>query len=298
MPDRLVSRLKALPATIRCALWMSLSAFAYSASAALVRYLAGEMHIFEIAFLRNLFGLMFMLPFLMRMGADALRTAHLGRHVLRGIFSVANMWCLFGALALAPLADVAAITFLMPVVGSIFAVIFLKEVSAGRNWMAVLAAFVGALIVIRPGMTGYNPGLLLALGAVFAGATVAMMIKTLLRTDSPDTVAFYLFLSHIVFGVVPALLTWTTPSLATWGWLIVLGWLGMVTQRAFNRAMAVADATVALPFNFSRLIWSALFGFLAFSEIPDEWTWTGGTVIFAASIYLARLNTRKEKKTP
>ena len=81
------------------------------------------------------------------------------------------------------------------------------------------------------------------------------------------------------------------------------GIIGTVIQRGFNRAMSVADATVALPFNFSRLIWTALFGYLVFAEIPDFWTWTGGTVIFLASIYLARLNTRKgagdgEKSAP
>ncbi len=278
---------------------MSLSAFGYSASAAIVRYLAGSLHVFEMAFLRNLFGLMFMLPWLMHVGWGALRTSRPGRHFVRGLFSVVNMWCLFGALSLAPLADVAAITFLMPIVGSIFAVVFLKEVASGRSWMAVLVGFLGALIVIRPGMADYNTGLLLAVGAVLAGATVAMLIKTLLSTDSPDTIVVYLFISHVVFGLVPAILVWRTPDLEGWFWLVMLGFFGMVTQRGFNRAMAVADATVALPFNFSRLIWAALFGFLVFAEIPDFWTWTGATVIFLASVYLARLNTRlKGKETP
>ena len=294
MITRLKTSLGALPAPVRCALWMSMSAFGYSSSIVLVRYLASEQHIFVLAFLRNLFGLMFMVPFLMRVGVGALKTRCLGRHMLRGVFSVVNMWCLFGALALAPVADVAAVTFLMPIVGSIFAVVFLKEASSGHNWMAVCAGFIGALIVIRPGMAGYNPGLLLAVGAVMAGATVAMMIKTLLRTDSADTIVVYLFLSHTVLGIVPAILVWKAPTVEEWFWLVVLGFLGMVTQRGFNRAMSVADATVALPFNFSRLIWTALFGYLVFAEIPDFWTWTGGTVIFLASIYLARLNTRKK----
>lgn len=292
MIARLTSRLEALPAPVRCALWMSLSAFGYSASAAIVRHLAGSLQVFEIAFLRNLFALMFMLPWLMNVGVGALKTSRLGRHVVRGMCSAVNMWCLFGALSLAPVADVAAITFLMPIVGSIFAVIFLKEVSSGRNWAAVFVGFLGALIVIRPGMAEYNAGLLLAVGAVLAGATVAMLIKTLLRTDSPDTIVVYLFLAHIVFGIVPAALVWRMPTLEGWIWLVVLGFFGMVTQRAFNRAMAVADATVALPFNFSRLIWAALFGYLAFAEIPDFWTWTGGAVVFLASVYIARLNTR------
>ncbi len=294
MIARLVSWLEDLPAPVRCALWMSLSAFGYSSSAVLVRYLSGSQHIFEIAFMRNVFGLAFMAPFLMRVGLGALKTRRLGLHGVRGVCSLLNMWCLFGALSLAPVADVAAITFLMPIVGSIFAVIFLKEVSSGRNWAAVFVGFLGALIVIRPGMAEYNDGLLLAVAAVFTGSTVAMMIKTLLRTESPDTIVVYLFTAHVIFGLVPAIMVWKNPSPEEWFWLVMMGFLGMITQRGFNRAMAVADATVALPFNFSRLIWAALFGYLVFAEIPDFWTWTGATVILMASVYIARLNTRKK----
>lgn len=271
---------------------MSLSAFGYAASAALVRYLSHTIPIFEMAFLRNLFGLLFMVPWLMRVGLGAMRTSRPGRHAVRGIVSTANMWCLFGALSLAPVADVSAITFLMPIVASILAVVFLKESSSARQWAASFIAFGGALLVIRPGMAGFNEGLMLALGAVAAGSTVATLIKSLLDTDSPDTIATYLFVSHVVVGIIPALLVWVTPSLWETALLVLLGFLGAVVQRCFNRAMLATDATIALPFNFSRLIWAALFGWLIFAEVPDIWTWSGGTVIFVCSLYIAHITTR------
>ena len=280
-----------LPGPIRAALWMSLSALGYAASATLVRYLSNTLPVFELAFLRNLFGLAFMLPWLMRVGLGALKTSRPGRHTVRGIISTLNMWCLFGALALAPVADVSAITFLMPIVASILAVVFLKERSSARQWAASCVAFGGALLVIRPGLEGFNEGLLLALGAVVAGSTVATLIKTLLDTDSPDTIATYLFLSHIVFGIIPALLVWVTPSLWETALLVLLGFLAALVQRSFNRAMLATDATIALPFNFSRLIWAALFGWLVFTEVPDVWTWVGGTLIFVCSVYIARITT-------
>jgi drug/metabolite transporter (DMT)-like permease len=290
------ARFAAMPPVMRAAWWMTLSAFGYAASAAIVHHLTQRLPVFEVAFARNLFGLAFMMPWLMKVGLGALRTRHPGMHAIRGLMSAVNMWCLFGALALAPIADVSAITFMMPIVGSILAVAFLKEATTAKQWLAALAGFAGALIVIRPGMEAFNPGLLLAVGAVLAGSIVAMMIKTLLRHDSADTIAVYLFLSHTVIGLVPAIIVWMTPTLEELLWMVLLGYFGALVQRTFNRAMSEADATVALPFNFSRLIWAALFGYLFFAEIPDLWTWIGGTVIFLASIWLTRITAGRGKR--
>jgi drug/metabolite transporter (DMT)-like permease len=287
-----------MPPAAQAGILMSVSALGYAASAAVVRQLSFDLPVFEIAFLRNVFGCVFMLPWLMRTGLGAMRTSHIGKHALRGLFSAINVWCLFGALAYAPIADVSAITFMMPIVGSVFAVLFFREVASGRHWAAVFVGFAGALIVIRPGFAAMEPGLLLAVGAVFAGATVAMMIKTLMRYDSPDTVAAYLFISHTAIGLVPAVVVWVTPDPLQLALAAALGWLATVIQRTFNRAMAVADATVALPFNFSRLIWAALFGWMFFAEIPDLWTWIGGTVIFVSSVYIARHAGRAKAKPP
>ena len=288
-------RLAALPVTVRAAYWMLISAFGYSASIALVHHLVERLPIFEIALARNVFGLMFMLPWLMKVGLGALRTSHIGKHAIRGVLSASNVWFLFAALAYAPVADVSAITFMMPIGGSVLAVFILKEKSSLIQWVAILAGFAGALIVIRPGMAGFNPGLLFAVGAVCAGSLIAMLIKTLLRHDSGDTVAAWLFISHIVLGIVPATLVWVTPTWEEMLWGVLLGYLGAVIQRSFNRSMALADATVVLPYNFTRLIWAAGFGYLFFAEIPDIWTWIGGAVIFFSSIWLTRINAGRGK---
>ena len=289
----LAERFDRLPGPARAGMWMSMSALGYAGSAAVVKHVSDTLPTFEVAFFRNFFGLMFMLPWLMRVGFVAIRTDRMPMHALRGAISAINIWCMFGAIALSPIADVAAISFLMPIIGSVLAVTVYKERSTRQRWLAVLAGFIGALIVIRPGMSGFNPGLLLAVAAVVAGATVAMLIKTLVGTDGADTVAFYLFLWHLIYSAIPTLVVWRTPSWEVLFWLVLLGWLGALVQRTFNRGMVAADATVALPFNFSRLIWAALFGWIFFGKFPDGWTWLGGTVIFAASAALVRFGAAK-----
>ena len=285
-----------LPVVAQAAWWMTLSAFAYAASIGIAHHLTEHLPVFEVALGRNVFAVVFMLPWLIRVGLGAMRTNHFGMHAIRGLFSAANVWFLFGALAVAPIADVSAITFMMPIVASILAVLFFRENTNLWQWVATLIGFGGALIVIRPGMADFNPGLLLAVASVIAGSAVAMLIKGLLKYDSSDTVAAWLFISHTVLGLIPAVIVWVNPSWWDVFWMVVLGYLGTVIQRAFNRSMALADATVVLPFNFTRLIWAALFGFLFFAEIPDIWTWVGGTIIFLASVWLTRIATARKKQ--
>lgn len=209
-------------------------------------------------------------------------------HGLRALASAVNISCQFGALALIPIADMAAITFLQPIFGSIIAVVALGEMASGRRWSAIIVGFVGAMLIVRPGFEAFDAGMLLALASALAGAVVAIMIKDLVRTESPDAVAVYLFVFQTAIMLVPALLVWRAPTWEELGWLGLLGLLGVWLQRSFNRAMAAADATVALPFNFTRLIWATLLGWVLFAELPDIWTWVGGTLIFAASVFIAR----------
>ena len=291
-------RFNSLPVVVQAAWWMSVSAFAYAASIGIAHHLTQRLPVFEIALGRNVFALAFMLPWLLRVGLNAMRTSHIGMHAVRGLCSAANVWFLFGALAVAPVADVSAITFMMPIIASVLAVLFFREKTSLWQWLATLTGFCGALIVIRPGLDGFNPGLLLAVASVIAGSVVAMLIKGLLQHDSSDTVAAWLFVSHTVLGLIPAIIVWVQPTWREVLWMVALGYLGAVIQRAFNRSMALADATVVLPFNFTRLIWAALFGYLFFAEIPDIWTWIGGTIIFLASIWLTSISTsRKEQDT-
>jgi drug/metabolite transporter (DMT)-like permease len=284
----LVQRFAALPGPARAAFWMSASALLYAVSQTIVRDISDAVPTFQIVFLRNLFGLAFMIPWLLHVGIGVLRTRQLGMHVVRGFASAMNLWCGFGAVAYIPVADSAAIGFLQPIFVGIAAVLILGEVAGVRRWLAIVAGFIGALIVVRPGFAELNTGVILAFGAAVAGAAVAILVKTLLRTDPPDTVAAFLFMVQTVLSLVPAILVWKPLTLELWAWLVFLGFLGMLIQRCFNRAMAAADASIAVPFNFTRLIWAALLGYFVFAEVPNIWTWIGGSVIFAASVALTR----------
>ena len=285
----LAQRFHALPGPVRSGIWMSISAITYVVSIAIGRYMAPDIEVFQIAFLRNAFAVIFMMPWLIRVGLDDMRTKQLGRHIARGFMSSTNVTLLFAAVALIPIADMSAIGFLQPVIAATLAGFVLGEVVGRNRWLAIAAGFAGALIVIRPGFAEFNLGIAYALGSALAGALVSIMIKTLVRTDTPDTIAAWLFVTQTLILLIPTIVVWNAPTLEQWGLFAVIGFASVILQRTYNRGVEAADMSIAMPFNFTRLIWAAILGWMVFAELPDIWTWVGGTIIFAASIWLTRL---------
>ena len=148
--------------------------------------------------------------------------------------------------------------------------------------------FLGALVIIRPGFQAVDIGMVLAVASAVAGAVISIMIKDLVRTETPAAITASLLVIQALIMLVPAIMVWVFPSWEQLFWLAALGLIGVVLQVTFNRSMRAADAIVALPFNFTRLIWAALLGWIVFAEFPDIFVWIGGAIIFGASIFLAR----------
>ena len=280
--------IEALTGPLKSGIWMCISDVTYVVSIAIGRYLAPDIDVFQIAFLRNAFAMLFMLPWLIKMGMGALRTRQFPRHLLRGFLSSANVTLLFAAVALIPIADMSAINFLQPVLGAAIAGLVLGEVIGRNRWLAIGMGFIGALIVIRPGFAEFNLGTAFALSSALTGALVSILIKTLVRRDSPDTIAAWLFITQTGILLIPTIYVWQTPNAQGWGLFILIGFMSLILQRTYNRGILAADISIAMPFNFTRLIWAALLGWIVFAEFPDIWTWVGGMIIFAASIWLTR----------
>ena len=269
-------------------LCMAVAAFAMVAMHALVRELSADLHPFQIAFFRNLFGLAFVVPLLAGAGLRQLRPRRPGLLVLRGVTDAGAMLAFFTALSLAPLATVTALSFTAPLFATVLAVPILREVVGLRRALSVAAGFAGALIVIRPGAEGLvGAGASLTLVSAFFWGVALCLIKLLSRTETSVAITFYAASALIPVTLVAALPVWRAPSAEILGWLMVAGALGTLGQLSISQAMRLADATVVMPLDFTRLVWSALLGFLLFAEVPDVATVVGGTVIFTSVVYIA-----------
>ncbi len=279
------------------ALWMLLSAAGWATMVTVARGLKDDLHTFEISFFRSFFALIFFIPWLTRNGFGALKTERMRLHIIRGVSGLIALYFMFGALFYIPTGEVAAITFLRPLVASACVILFMGEPSKPHRWIAIAIGLTGAYIIVRPGVSAVSPGQFLAFGAVFAMVITSMMIKSLTKTDQPDAIAAWQVIIFSVLSIGPALFVWVTPTWEQCGALLIMGFGAMIAQRAMTRAYKAADLTVVLPFEYTRLPIAAFFGLMLFSEFPDLWTWIGGTVIFAATVFMAQRETAEARRS-
>lgn len=253
-----------------------------------IKYLAADLHPLEIGFFRCLVGLIVLLPVIWHAGGLAVvRTKRIGAHMLRGALNAAGMLAFFWAISLAPLATISAIGFTAPLFATLLAILILSEKVGLRRWVGIGVGFAGTLLILRPGVDSIGLGAMMALGSSVAWAGAMIVIKRLTETESPLSITAWAAFFVGLFALIPTLFVWQWPTPAQWLVLIGIGAFGSMIQYCFAKAFSLADTSVVLPFDFLKLVWASIFGFLVFQEIPDAWTWVGGTVIFAGSFYIA-----------
>ena len=266
---------------------MLLSALVATAMNASVHHMADEMDTMQISFFRALFGFVVLAPVFLRHGLGPLRTRRLGLHALRGLLNAGAMISLFIALGLIPLAKFAALVFTAPLFVTVLALVFMGERIRGRRIGALVFGYAGTLLILRPGAGALDLGSLVVLAGAASWALAMIVMKILARTESSLTATLYygVFVTPVAFLV--ALPVWQTPIGGQWLWLAAIGTLGSLFQFCLSQALKEADATALMPLDFTKLIWSAVIGYLVFAEVPTVWTWTGGMMIFAAATYIS-----------
>lgn len=271
---------------------MAASTLVFGAMVIVIRLASMQLHPFQIAFFRNLFGLLFALPLLFRHGPTLLRTDKLHFYVMRCGIGIVSMLAGFWAIANLPLAQAIALSYSTPLFVTILAVLILGEVVRARRWTAVLAGFVGVILIIRPGAESFTSASLIALLAAFMSATVSISIKYLSRTERPDAIVLLTTMIWVPLSLLPALFVWQRPLGIIWLWVILAGLFGTLGHMCWTRALRLGDASLLTPISFVQLPVVSLGGWLLFQETIDSWTLTGAAVIFIANAYIAHRETQ------
>jgi drug/metabolite transporter (DMT)-like permease len=289
MPDlKLLARVPA-SGPVAGIFWVTISMAMFAGLAAFSRAaMNAGLHPFEVVFLRNLAACFMLLPLLAWRGKSLLHSDQLSLYGVRVLVSLFSMQAWFYAISLVPIAEVTAISFLAPVFGTIGAILLLGERVRLRRWTAIIVGFLGAMVILRPGLAPLGFGQLLAvLSAMSQGVTV-IMVKQLTAHDDPDKIVFLTNIALLPLSLVPALFVWTWPT-----WDALLPVLGMALNAVIGhislvRGYAATEASLAMTFEFSRLPFTVAVAYLAFGELIDMWTWVGAFVIFCSAAYITR----------
>lgn len=284
--------------TIMAAAYMVLAGALFASMHGTVRLISFDLHPFVIAFYRNLFGFLVLVPLLMRGGPALFKTGRFGLHMTRACINSFSMLAWFMALSLIPLADATALNLTGPMFVTLGAIVAFGERVRVWRWLALVLGFTGALMVIRPGFEEVNFGAILAIVGTAAAAISKLCSKSLTRTDDPTTIAAYVQFLMTPITLVAALFFWQWPTWEQLIALVAIGVMGSLGHLFTTKAYFLADISFAEPLSFIRMVFATIFGYVAFSEIPDAWTWAGAfTILAAATIISYRERLARQRKT-
>lgn len=274
------------------ALYIISAEFMFVSMGASIRQVSGELNNPMIVFARNMAGLLFILPVLLRHGIDSLETKVPHLHLLRGLAGVSAMYCFYYAIAHMPMANAMLLKLSAPLFIPLIAFVWLKELIGWRVALAIGVGFTGVAIILTPDLSNMNTVALIALsGGVFA-ALAKVTVRRLSRTEKSSLTVFYFALTGLVISLIPLYWFWQTPSLEATLWLITLGLFATMGQLLMTHGMAHAPAGQLGPFTFFAVIFGAIFGWLFWNE-----SLTITTLIGAILILISALINALSKKT-
>jgi drug/metabolite transporter (DMT)-like permease len=280
----------------RAVFFMVLSAFLFGCMAITIRYASADLHAFQIAFFRNFFGFVFTAPLFFKHGLEILKTDKLHMYIGRCMIGMISMMCGFWAIVHLPLTEAVTISYSTPLFVTIFAVLFLGEVVKLRRWSAVLAGFIGVLIIMQPGSHQFSADMLIALVAAVMSAIVAISIKILSRTEKADAIVIYTTLLWVPMSLVPALFVWKWPEGMTWFYVIAAGFFGTTAHLCWTRALKLGDASMLTPISFFQVPVVAIGAWIFFDEKVGAMTLLGAGIIFISNAYIARREAQLARK--
>ncbi len=262
------------------------------------KFLTDSLHPIQIVWFRQLGLLIGALPLLFWHGMPALRTSCRGLQVARGACAAGSSILFVSAIAHVPLADAVAITFVAPLLMTAMGALALREPVGTRRWSAVAVGFLGTLIVIRPGTGVTHPAAILLILAAALFAIRQIIGRSVSRTDRTVTTVAYTALVGTSLVTLPLPFVWRWPAAGSeLAILCCMALMAAAAEFCVIRSLELAQAAVVAPIHYTLLVWSAVWGYLAFAELPDAWTWFGAFIIIATGFYTLRrerLATRRE----
>ncbi|MBC2835830.1 DMT family transporter [Paragemmobacter straminiformis] len=224
--------------------------------------------------------------------AEAFHPAVLGRNAGEMI----GTYGFVTALTLAPLSTVSAVAQAMPLAVTMGAALFLGETVGWRRWTAIVVGFLGVLLIIRPGLDGFDPNALWAVLAVFGLGARDLFTRKMPAAITTMQLSVWGFLAVALLGAGMLVISGGS-QMPSGGQAAYVGGalaFGIAAYWALTAANRLGEMSVITPFRYSRLVFGVGIGVLVFAERPDGLTLLGGLIIIGSGLYtFARERARK-----
>lgn len=269
---------------------MLLAVFLLSCMDAGLKQLAAHYPPLQVSALRGAASLPFVVAWaLWSVGGRALLKIRWGLHLVRGVIGIATLTAFVHGLRFLPLTTAYTLFFVAPLIITAMSAVFLGEKVGPARWGAIAVGFIGVLVALRPTGEGALTWAGLAiLGAATGYATSAVMVRLIGRTDSTESMLFWMVMAMTVGATALALPGWVAVDRSHWLLIAGVGLIGGLGQWALTEAFARGEASVVAPFEYSALAWGVGFDLAIWGVLPDSITWIGAAIIVASGIYLMR----------
>lgn len=300
--------------SVRGILYLALGVFVFSLQDAIIKKVSGSYALTEVVCIRSLIAMPILLALVQHeVGWRAIFSSKIWPLMLRSLILFVAYIAYYMAFPAMPLADAVALYFTVPLFVTALAGPFLKEPTHRQVWMAVIAGFIGVMIMLQPGQGLFEPAALLSLLAAATYALSMIMARQLGLTQAASVMVFYVNITFLGGSIATALLLFgigivdaAHPSLSflvrPWVWpqaqdLLLMSACGVISTAGMlllTGAYRVAKASLVTPFEYTGILWAPLWGFLFFNETPRLTTVIGAALIIGAGL-LALHSTRYQK---
>ena len=265
---------------------MLIGIFFFALNDAMGKFLIATFSVGQILLVRSAAALVVLTPLVKREGLAPFR--HMPRpwlQLLRAVFATLEVACFYWALTDMSLADVMTFYLAGPIYVTAVSPFLLGERVGWRRWVAVCAGFIGVMIALNPTAGAFTPGAFVAIAGSLSFSTF-MVCTRLVRGTSGIVLVMIQNVAALVFGVVVAPLSWVALSLFDGALLTLLGVVAMIAYLCINKALALAPASVVVPYQYSTIFWAIVLGYIFFGDVPSKSMLIGAAVIIAAGIYI------------
>ena len=270
---------------MKAVVWMLAAIASFCLMAIAARELDGVIDKFELLAIRSLVGVVLLVIIMNVIKRPTLMFSQRTKtHFWRNLFHFIGQFSWLVGIGMLPLAQVFAIEFTVPLWVLIIAAIFLRERITARKLASVGLGLIGVAVIVKPGPQLLDPGAVIMLVAALCFAITFILNKSLLSTEHPLTIVFYMTLIQLPLGALMAGADWTMPEPWMWPWVMAIALTGLSAHYCVSKSMQLAQVSVVMSLDFLRLPIVATIGMVLYGETLDVAVLFGGAIMLAANL--------------